>query len=186
MCGMKSIASVAPLLLVLGGLVLFGCDDKRQRAARAAADFARPASLDGLIRRALLAVTENNPAAYVKLVATVSETRRACPDRFKGRDLAKLRKRWQRTLEKVKTSLSQCADMVNFKKARKVSVSGGQRDRTIAKCKEEVVRLKDIHVIYELNKVRFEVVLARPYVRQGAIYGLARAPTCRILKKSSK
>lgn len=177
-CSRRIVGSMLALLIVAGS----ACDDKRQRAARAAADFARPASLDGLIRRAVAAIVDNNVAAYAKLLATASETRRACPDRYAKRDPAERRKKWQRLLATTRESLAKCSNLVDFKKARKVRVTGGERDKPVDHCKQEVVLLKDIHVVYELNKVQFEVIVAKPYVRQGSIYGVASRPHCRLVK----
>lgn len=168
---------LALLLAALLGLTA-GCRDQRRRSARAAAALARPGTREALIARALRAMRQNDPGAFVELLATVSEVSRACPKRFDNRPPGKLRAKWQRMLERTRKELARCADLIDWKKARQVDVKGGNERDVLPQCEEKVVRLHDIIVTMQVGSQRYLVRLAKPYQRGGTIYGFAKGPSC--------
>ena len=170
------------LLLALVPLVAAGCKEKRRRSARAAAALSRPASKEALVRRALRAVRDNNPSAYVELMSTVSEVTRACPGRFEDRAPGKLRGKWQRMLERARKQINHCSTLVEWKHARRLTLRGGEERGQLAKCEEKVIRLRDIFVTYAVGGTRIEVRLARPYVRGDTLWGFSGGPRCRLVE----
>jgi hypothetical protein len=172
--------------LIASASLLAACKTKRRRSARAAAALARPASKEALIRRALRAVRDNNPSAYVELMSTVSEVTRACPERFEDRGPGKLRAKWQRMLERTRREINRCNKLVDWKRARQLSIKGGRARGQLGKCEQKVVRLRDIRVIFAVGSKRVEVRLSRPYVRGETLWGFGNGPRCRLLEHSEQ
>ncbi len=170
-------------LLALPLLAVSACKTERRRSARAAAALARPASKEALIRRALRAVRDNNPSAYVELMSTVSEVTRACPERFEDRGPGKLRAKWQRMLERTRREINRCNKLVDWERARQLSIEGGRERGQLGNCEQKVVRLRDIRVLFAVGDKRVEVRLSRPYVRGDTLWGFSNGPRCRLLEQ---
>lgn len=183
----RALTSQLLLPVFAAGLTLLGaagCKSDRARATEA--PLQRPATVGALVRRAINAMRSGDAGAYVSLLATASEATQACPERFAQRGEKKMRERWLRALEKTRQGVASCHSMIPWDKAREISRKGGETGEKLERCKDPVRRISDITLLFEVDRIRYEVILRRPYLRRDSVFGFADGPRCRRQAKKAR
>lgn len=162
------------LAAVLIALTLGAASGVRAGEPAPAAPPARPATEDALVERALGALRANDAAAYLALIHTPAEVAGYCPDMSRKR----VERELTRLQPQVRRGVAGCHFRLDWTRARRVAIRGGDGRKAVRGCRQGLQTLRDVVLTYEVDGRRWEVRLADPFVLDGARFGFNAPPRC--------
>ncbi len=140
---------------------------------------ARPATQAALVDAAMAAVEENDPEAYLALFPKTQEFVTHCPELMADPKMSRaIREIHQNAGPHVRKKIQQCHELIDFSRAKRVRVEGGQRHEEPEEGCRDLFEVGDILVFLEVGGKTYTVKLDDPYVMGTDAYGLMDDPRC--------